>query len=207
MVTQAAMAISPSTVLRGADQLFWDDVVFCLDLACFGSEATLSWRSGDLQMGTIGVSGTFLFSLAYEHNDVAVSVIADYQLDLWRLAISIVLIAREQGTARAEQCMLIEALTDGSLKVCAASAVRPPPLRAVTVRIACGAIRLCLRELAANASCASMLEAWTVPDRSEGVFAVHQNRDRALPTWSGRSHASVGPRRARCGGRYGRRRC
>jgi uncharacterized protein (DUF2252 family) len=186
-----AMSLSPFTFFRGTDHLYWDDVGTSPELALFSSPKTQVWLSGDLHLGNIGITGFAPSSLTYDLNDFDESVVADYQLDLWRLAISVILVARQQQLSRAVHKDLINALVAGYVDVCATARARrghPLPVSAAT---ACGPIRRYLRTMAASQSYATMLERWTEHRQGERVLAVSTNQDLALPTYPVMQHLAA----------------
>ena len=65
------------------------------------NEHTVTWLSGDYAYNAGSFAqGSNKGVLVYGLNDFDESVIADYQLDLWRLAISVILIARSNDYLR-----------------------------------------------------------------------------------------------------------
>ena len=90
---QAKMMASPYSFYRGTDSLYWFDFGQDSRVQKFGNEHTFTWLSGDYHAYNAG-SFHGQDQVVYGLNDFDESVIADYQLDLWRLAVSVVLIAR-----------------------------------------------------------------------------------------------------------------
>lgn len=99
----AKMKPSAYAFYRGTAPLYWFDFGEDERLTKFGNEHTTTWLSGDYHAYNAGsFDGN---PVVYGLNDFDESVVADYQLDLWRLAISIVLIARENQNLSKEDLM------------------------------------------------------------------------------------------------------
>ncbi|MCA9519453.1 MAG: DUF2252 family protein [Myxococcales bacterium] len=91
------MASSPFSFYRGSAHLFWRDFANDPRLARFSSDGTVTVLSGDAHTENIGSFDDDHGTLVYELNDFDESVIADYQYDLWRMAISVALVGRQLG--------------------------------------------------------------------------------------------------------------
>ncbi len=82
---------------RGTNHLFWADFAHDSRLKQFGNAQTRIWLQGDLHAYNFGAYENSKGELVYGLNDFDEAVIADYQYDVWRMAISLILIARENG--------------------------------------------------------------------------------------------------------------
>lgn len=92
------MADSPYAFFRGSNHLYWEDFYNDWRFSLFGGRPeTLTWINGDAHVYNFGAYanhyGTALFGL----DDFDDSLVADYQYDLWRMAVSIVLDIRANG--------------------------------------------------------------------------------------------------------------
>lgn len=87
------MASAPLVFFRGTNHLFWADFANHKDLQKFGNEKTKTWIQGDLHAYNFGSFGNSQGKIVYDFNDFDETIFADYQFDLWRMAISIVLVA------------------------------------------------------------------------------------------------------------------
>lgn len=90
------MAASTRAFFRGTNHLFWADHVRDRRLTQFGGADTVTFVQGDLHpenLGAYDVDG----EVAYDVNDLDDALLWDYQLDLWRLATGIALVAEEHG--------------------------------------------------------------------------------------------------------------
>eukprot|EP00897_Mesotaenium_endlicherianum_P003388 jgi/Mesen1/3077/ME000183S02135 len=94
---------SPSSFFKGTNHLFWADFSGDERLAKFGTEDTRTWICGDCQVDSFNASGSDSEGPMYGLSDFDEAVIADYQYDVWRMAISIVLSARASGGACASE--------------------------------------------------------------------------------------------------------
>lgn len=108
---QAKMMTSAYSFYRGTDPLYWFDFGQDSRLQEFGNEHTVTWLSGDYHAYNAG-SFHGKEEVVYGLNDFDEAVIADYQLDLWRLAVSVVLIARSnQNLDDSDLSQVIDALS------------------------------------------------------------------------------------------------
>jgi uncharacterized protein (DUF2252 family) len=97
------MAGSAFAFYRGTNHLFWEDFAGDRRISFFGDELTRTWLQGDLHIENFGAFGNDEGTVVYNINDFDEAVIADYQYDLWRLAVSIVLVARQNEDLTAEE--------------------------------------------------------------------------------------------------------
>jgi len=93
----AAMAESPARFFRATNHLFWADLAADDRLARYGRDDTRSFILGDLHADNVGALTDDEGRVIYDLDDVDDAFIADYQLDLWRMAVSIALVGRENG--------------------------------------------------------------------------------------------------------------
>ncbi|GAB4579944.1 MAG: DUF2252 domain-containing protein [Anaerolineales bacterium] len=84
------MAVSPFGFYRGTNHLFWRDFAGDVRLARFGGVRT--WLQGDLHAENFGAFTNDQGQVVYSVNDFDEAVFADYQYDLWRMAISLCLV-------------------------------------------------------------------------------------------------------------------
>ncbi|GBG60574.1 hypothetical protein CBR_g8596 [Chara braunii] len=91
------MAGSPLAFYRGTNHIFWEDFSDVKMLQQFGNKYTRTWLSGDCHADNFGTFGSEKGGLMFGMNDFDESVVGDYQLDVWRLAISLVLVAKANG--------------------------------------------------------------------------------------------------------------
>ena len=105
-----AMSRSPFAFFRGTNHLFWDDFARSSFLDEFsGGKKTRLWVCGDAQCGHFGSFTDSSGRLVYDLDDFSETVVADYQMDLLRLASSLVLAGREnKRSPRTIQKMAVE---------------------------------------------------------------------------------------------------
>jgi uncharacterized protein (DUF2252 family) len=89
------MSESAFRFYRGTSQLFWMDLYNSPDLKAFESEGGKTWIAGDLHACNIGIFDNALDEIVFDITDFDEAILADFQYDLWRMAASIGLVARE----------------------------------------------------------------------------------------------------------------
>lgn len=110
------MSASAHAFLRGTNALFWQDFATDWRLSLFGNADTATWLQGDLHVESFGAFCDDRGEVVFDLNDFDESVVADYQFDLWRLAVSLSLVADEIGNlSRGQRDDVIDALTEGYL--------------------------------------------------------------------------------------------
>ncbi len=87
------MASAPLVFYRGTNHLFWADFANDKRLRDFGNAETRTWLQGDLHASNYGSYGNAKGEVVYDLNDFDETIYADYQYDLWRMAVSLVLVA------------------------------------------------------------------------------------------------------------------
>jgi uncharacterized protein (DUF2252 family) len=91
------MQSSEFVFYRGTNHLYWQDFANDSRLSTFGNSHTKTWLQGDLHAYNFGAFDNDDKTIVYGLNDFDETIIADYQYDVWRMAISIVLIMRENN--------------------------------------------------------------------------------------------------------------
>ncbi len=89
------MATSAFIFFRGTAHLFWSDFSTTWRLEKFGNAQTRTWIQGDNHIENFGAFHNIKQEVIYGLNDFDEAVVADYQYDLWRMAISIVLVMNQ----------------------------------------------------------------------------------------------------------------
>jgi len=118
----ATMAESPFAFFRGSASLFWLDFGTAPQLRVFGGTvATRTWIVGDAHPQNFGAFADARGRIVYDLNDFDEAVLADYQLDVWRLATALVLAMREQGPfSPADEATVLDAFSQRYLDTLAA---------------------------------------------------------------------------------------
>jgi uncharacterized protein (DUF2252 family) len=116
----AAMAEGVLAFFRSTNYLYWADFSHSPLLNNFGSPTTRIWLQGDAHAENIGALANSQGAVVYDLDDFDEVVIGDYQLDLWRLGISLILFARENGGfSAADQDALLDALSQSYINTLA----------------------------------------------------------------------------------------
>ncbi|MEZ4362982.1 MAG: DUF2252 family protein [Kofleriaceae bacterium] len=187
----AAMKASPFAFFRGSNPLFWHDLATSPELGRYGgTSATRTFLCGDLHTDNFGSFDDDQDDLVYAINDFDEAVIGDYQLDLWRGAVSVVLVARANGLARSVQASALDAFTEAYLDAMASYATSSAEVsRKVTAANSYGLLDDFLRQVAADQSRVQMLNHWTV--KVAGVRRLNTANDPDLAAVSASVDADV----------------
>ncbi len=179
----AQMAASPSRFFDAADVLYWQDVWSDWRFTLFGGwPATQTWLHGDAQLCRFAASAYPGEPVRFGLQGVDRALIGDYQFDLWRLATSLVLEARENAglSAKAVDQALNE-LATGYLE--ALSAHREgKTLKAGGLKSAKGPLKDFLGKVADKQHPQRSLEKWTeLTDTKGRQFAARPGKLANLP--------------------------
>lgn len=109
------MAESPFVFFRGSNHLFWGDFAGDQRFLAFGGDDTRIWLQGDLHVYNYGSFDNDDGRVVYDLNDFDEVVLADYQWDVWRMAVSIVLSARDVGFSELEIAGFLDEFTEAYL--------------------------------------------------------------------------------------------
>jgi uncharacterized protein (DUF2252 family) len=175
-VKYAKMAASPFVFFRGTNHLFWADFAGDPRLDQFGGPQTRTWLQGDLHAENFGAFSNDEGEVVYDINDFDEAVIADYQYDLWRMAVSIVLVAREQGDlSRKEQKQVVAAFSRAYLDTVAGYCARGGERDTIfDRRNTFGRLDNLLKKVEKKKTRAEMLADWT----ADGRFLVEEKPDK-----------------------------
>ncbi|NCG19373.1 MAG: DUF2252 domain-containing protein [Rhodobacterales bacterium] len=91
------MSESPYAFFRGTNHLWWTDLGEDERLLEFGNPQTATWIQGDAHVLNYGSFDDNLGNVVYDLNDFDEAVIFDHQMDVWRLATSMVLLSDQVG--------------------------------------------------------------------------------------------------------------
>lgn len=168
----ALMKGSAHAFLRGSNHLFWRDLARSPLLSIYGGmSATRTLLAGDQHLSNFGIFDDDQGDVVFALNDFDQAVVGDYQLDLWRAAVSLVLVAREHGFSSATQASALDAFTESYLDAMASySEDGAETSTKHTAAEAYGVLDERLREVAAEQSRATMLAEWTVVVSGERRF-------------------------------------
>ncbi len=105
------MAESPYGFFRGTSHLFWQDMFNDWRFSLFGGvPGSQTWIQGDAHVYNFGAFTNHDGEVIYGLDNFDDAVISDYQYDLWRLAVSLVLDIRAKGRFGPSECR--DALTE-----------------------------------------------------------------------------------------------
>ena len=166
------MSQSPFTFLRGTDHLYWADFGGTRLTKYFGGKnGTRTWLGGDMHCGNFGAFTDAGGRLVFDITDFDEAVIADYQFDLWRLVVSLNLLARENKMKPHHRRALVKACGKGyfrELGRCAKD--RKASHEVLDRKAAHGALKHFLEHVQAKQGRTRMLERWTVESGGDFVF-------------------------------------
>ncbi|MBL8632545.1 MAG: DUF2252 family protein [Myxococcales bacterium] len=110
------MAETMFAFFRATNYLFWADYGSSPLLATFGGPTTRVWLQGDAHCDNVSALLTNQNTVVFDLDDFDETLIADYQLDLWRMAVSILLaISENGGLPQKTQEQLIDAFASSYL--------------------------------------------------------------------------------------------
>ncbi|WFM71912.1 DUF2252 family protein [Halomonas sp. CKK8] len=178
----AKLAESPYRFFRGTNHLYWRDVWHDWRFALFGGlPETQTWLQGDAHAYNFGAYGHHDDAVRYGMDDFDDAMIADYQYDLWRLAISLVLDARENtGLSGKAVRKALKALVTSYHDELAGHVEGEVP-GAVTLATARGPLGPFMKKVGRKKSRAKMLEKWTVLSDDGRHFAERPEKLATLP--------------------------
>ncbi|MES3676532.1 DUF2252 family protein [Halomonas elongata] len=178
----AKLAESPYRFFRGTNHLYWDDIWHDWRFALYGGlPETQTWLQGDAHAYNFGAYGHRDDTVRYGMDDFDDAMIGDYQYDLWRLAISLVLDARENvGLSRKSTGKALATLTESYHDELAGHLNGEAP-DGVTLETAKGPVAPFLEKVAAKRSRARMLDKWTRLTDEGRCFAERPDKLARLP--------------------------
>ena len=161
------MAMSPFIFYRGTAHLFWMDFEWDWRLTIFGSYKTRSWLNADCHTDNFGAFSEDGVGIVYGLNDFDESVVADYQYDLWRLAVSLVLVTDQNGGfSRKNLDKILDSLASGYLKGLLKFAGNNKADKEVhTSKNTTGELKKFLLKTEKKESRGKMLEKWTTTNK------------------------------------------
>lgn len=168
------MAESPFVFFRGTAHLWWAEVTTLPELARFGGDAPAEvWAQGDLHIENFGTFHNDNNTVVWDLNDFDEGVVADFQLDLWRLTTSVELVTRQRNwPAEGLPKGVAEAYLDTMLSLADGDALGPSGL---TASAALGPVQELLLDVAQDDR-EDMLDTWTVRVDDERRFDLDNPR-------------------------------
>lgn len=167
------MAESPYAFFRGSNHLYWEDFYNDWRINFFGGTSdTLTWINGDAHIYNYGAYSNHNGEAVFCMDDFDDAVIADYQFDLWRMAISLLLDCRNNGVfgdlqQRKALLTFAEAYLD---EVTSHKDDDPHNEIHLTQDTAKGLVRKFLKRVNKKKSRSKMLNKWTTIERDARSF-------------------------------------
>jgi uncharacterized protein (DUF2252 family) len=159
------MAAGPLPFYRGSNHLFWSDLAGDARLRVFGGARTRIWVQGDAHTENYGAFQDDDGTVIYDLDDFDEAVIANYQYDVWRMAVSIALAARENRFSWAEIDGLVDAFSESYLDTLADYAGNDDERStSFTTDRTEGPLEDFLEKVEEDRSRAHLLDAWTRMD-------------------------------------------
>lgn len=181
----AKMSLSSYNFFRGTNFLFWTDFFRDWHVLLFGGlPETRTWIQGDAHLYNFGAFGNENHQLVYGMDDFDDGIIADYQYDLWRLCISLVLDCKKnQRFGRKKQKKALKALGKSYLKTMGASENSksgPSDFQVITPENAGKPLRQFLQRLEEKRSRGELLEKWTIVEAGSRRFQLDKDNLQGL---------------------------
>lgn len=166
------MAAGPLAFYRGTNHLFWSDLAGDARLGIFSGADTRIWVQGDLHTENYGAFEDDDGTVVYDLDDFDEAVIANYQWDVWRMAISVALTAEENGRfSPADIEALVDAFSESYLDTMADHANDDDERStSFTSDSTEGPLRDFLEQVERARSRARLLDAWTHMENGRRVF-------------------------------------
>ncbi|MDQ7089255.1 MAG: DUF2252 family protein [Methylococcales bacterium] len=174
------MAYSPFIFFRGTAHLFWSGFSGDWRLNKFGDADTRTWVQGDNHVENFGAFLNAKKELVYGLNDFDESVVADYQHDLWRMAVSIVLVLKQnKNLSKIERENVINTFTKAYLKtLCSYRDLKDKDLNKIyfTEHNTKGILKKFLKETRKNNSYDKMLKKWLSSSKKANTFNLNLSK-------------------------------
>lgn len=170
-----AMAEGAFAFFRGSNHLYWMDLGQSPLLQTYGGPGTVIWLQGDLHVSNFGVFDDDGGRVVYGLNDFDEAFVGDYQLDLWRLAASVVLVGRDNGLPDDEIATALDGLTEHYLDTLD-ELRKHEHERVVHAGKAYGRLDDLLRDVEDHRSRREMLDEWTTTiDGAQVLDLAHED--------------------------------
>jgi uncharacterized protein (DUF2252 family) len=167
----AALALSPFSFYRGTNHLYWADFAQSSLLFFYGDASTHTWLQGDLHTNNLGAFSNDQGQVVYDLNDFDEAVVYDYQLDVWRFATSIALLAKEANLSSKQTKTVIDAFSEAYLDAMADFRESDKELDVeLLASNTSGPLDDFLKETASNNSRDKLLSKWTNKDNGVRSF-------------------------------------
>ncbi|MFT7233875.1 MAG: hypothetical protein ACI8TA_003104 [Cyclobacteriaceae bacterium] len=158
------MAESPYAFYRGSNHLYWADFYNDWRINFFGgTSSTLTWINGDAHIYNYGAYANHYGEAIFCMDDFDDAIVADYQFDLWRMAISLLLDCRNNGVfGEIPQKKALNTFAGAYLKEMTAHKDDDPQNEVhLTKNTATGLLHKFLKRVEKKKSRLKMLDKWT----------------------------------------------
>jgi uncharacterized protein (DUF2252 family) len=177
------MLASPYVFFRGSNHLYCEDFYNDWRINFFGgSKETLTWINGDAHIYNYGASADHNGQAVFCMDDFDDSIVADYQFDLWRMAISIVLDCREHDVfTKSVQKQAIRTFSKTyRQQICTHDDDEPSKEKHLTVRTADGLLKDFLKKVEKKKNRLKMLNKWTILEDGNRRFDLNNPKVRPI---------------------------
>ena len=167
------MAESPYNFYRGSNHLYWEDFYNDWRISFFGgTSATLTWINGDAHIYNYGAYANHYGEAIFCVDDFDDAIVADYQFDLWRMAISILLDCRDNGVfGDLPQKKALNVFAQAYLDEMSLHGEDDPNNEVhLTKKTAEGLLRKFLKKVEKKKSRLKMLDQWTILQDGKRTF-------------------------------------
>lgn len=177
------MAESPYAFYRGSNHLYWEDFYNDWRINFFGgSSATLTWINGDAHIYNYGAYANHHGKAIFCMDDFDDAIVSDYQFDLWRMAISILLDCRLNGvfgelTQKKAVNLFVEAYLD---EITSHQDDDPGNEVHLTEETSKGLLKKFLKKVTKKKNRIKMLNKWTVVEAGSRKFNTSFEKLEAL---------------------------
>lgn len=179
----AQMASSPYRFFTHTPALYWGDVWHDWRFALFGGwPETQTWLHGRADTSCIAGYGHHDDPVRYGLDDFDSALVGDYQYDVWRLAISVVLAGRDNITLSPNAINKALKMLLESYHTTLKAYVEGESVPDISLKNANGPLKPFMEKIADKQSRARMLAKWTTLDGPEGRrFAERPGKLANLP--------------------------
>lgn len=175
----AKMGTSPYAFYRGSNHLYWEDFYNDWRISFFGgSSSTLTWINGDAHIYNYGAYSNHHGDTIFCMDDFDDSIVADYQFDLWRMAVSILLDCRDNGVfGDASQKKALDVFSEAYLKEMTSHTDDDPKNEVHLTKVtAKGLLKKFLEKVERKKSRVKMLNKWTKMVDGKRVFDLENEK-------------------------------
>lgn len=177
------MSNSPYNFYRGSNHLYWEDFYNDWRISFFGgTSSTLTWINGDAHIYNYGAYANHYGEAIFCMDDFDDAIVADYQFDLWRMAISILLDCRENEVfGKVPQKKALKLFSQAYLDEMSAHAADDPHNEVHLTKVTAeGLLQRFLTKVEKKKSRLKMLNKWTKLVNGKRVFDVDSEKLEAL---------------------------